>query len=493
MPIATVHSRAQSGISSPPVDIEVHLGGGLPSFSVVGLPETAVKESKDRVRAALQNAGFEMPARRIICNLTPADLPKDGGRFDLGIALGIIIASKQLGDTQLDGVEFAAELSLSGELRPVSGILPTAIAAREAGRCLVVAPANAREAALVDGVSILPANHLLDVCAHLNGSRPLTLAEVVDVAQGSGDRGLCLSEVRGQHQAKRALEIAASGGHSMLMMGPPGTGKTMLANRLAGLLPPLSEDEALEAAAIASISHTGFDPTSWRQRQFRSPHHTASGVALVGGGSPPRPGEISLAHKGVLFLDELPEFQRRTLEVLREPMESGRITISRAARQAEFPADFQLVAAMNPCPRGDDCTPEETRRYRQRLSEPFMDRIDIHLLVPRLPRDELVSHEHTETSATIRRRVVDCRQRQLDRRGKINAELSPREIEQDCQIGQSAEKLLSLAADKMNLSARSFHRVLRLSRTIADMASVERIEQMHISEALAYRSFDREI
>lgn len=347
MSLAITYSRAPLGVNAELVTVEVHLANGLPGLSIVGLPETAVKESKDRVRGALLNGNFEFPARRIIINLAPADLPKDGSRYDLPIALGLLAASGQVERQALRHYEFAGELALSGELRPISGALPTALAARHGGRALIVPAQNADEAAIVTGTRVYGARHLLDVCAHLNGRQPLDRHNTTQ-AEPSDTEAMDLDEVHGQHHAKRALEIAAAGGHNLLLIGPPGTGKSMLASRLPGILPPMSDDEALECAAVYSISHQGFDPGRWRRRPFRTPHHTASGVALVGGGSSPRPGEVSLAHHGVIFLDELPEFDRRVLEVLREPLESGRITISRAARQAEFPARFQLIAAMNP-------------------------------------------------------------------------------------------------------------------------------------------------
>ncbi|MGD8690170.1 MAG: YifB family Mg chelatase-like AAA ATPase, partial [Gammaproteobacteria bacterium] len=391
MALSRVLSRAQAGIEAPAVTVEVHLSNGLPSLSIVGLPEAAVREAKDRVRSALINSRFDFPARRITVNLAPADLPKEGGRFDLPIALGILAASGQIPDDPLERHEFVGELSLSGELRPVRGALPAAVKVRDAGRALLVAADNADEAALVSGARVHGAEHLLEVCAHLNGDTRLGLHEPTikgGAAPAAGD----LRDVRGQHQARRALEIAAAGGHSLLFIGPPGTGKSMLASRLPGVLPPMTEEEALEAAAVASVSG-GFDPARWGQRPFRSPHHTASGVALVGGGTHPRPGEISLAHHGVMFLDELPEFDRKVLEVLREPLESGEITISRAARQASYPARFQLIAAMNPCPcgyLGDPggrcrCTEDQVWRYRSRISGPLLDRLDLHVEVPRPP------------------------------------------------------------------------------------------------------------
>jgi len=500
MSLATVYSRAQSGIESPLVTVEVHLSNGLPSLSIVGLPETAVKESKDRVRGAVLNSQFKFPRRRITINLAPADLPKEGGRFDLPIALGILAASRQLPTDTLSQYEFVGELALSGALRPLRGVLPAAIAARDAGRILVVPQENAAEASLVDGVEVLAAEHLLEVCAHLNTIK--LLSPVPQQARVNGEFSLDdLDEVRGQHHAKRALEVAAAGGHSLLMIGPPGTGKTMLASRLPGILPTMNEDEALEAAALASISERGFSVEQWRQRPFRTPHHTASGVALVGGGSNPRPGEISLADHGVLFLDELPEFDRRVLEVLREPLESGRITISRAARQAEFPARFQLVAAMNPCPCGYlghsngrcHCTAEQVQRYRAKISGPLLDRIDMHVEVPSVPQAVLrvTPGEVGENSAAVRQRVEVARGRQTARSGQANATLKNRDVQQHCRINDADSHLLEQAIDRLGLSARAYHRILKVARTVADLAGEKDIATPHLTEAIAYRRLDR--
>ena len=502
MSLSVVFSRAQVGIAAPLVTVETHLSNGLPGLSIVGLPEAAVKESKDRVRSALLNAQFDFPIRRITINLAPADLPKEGGRFDLPIALGILSASGQIPQQALSDYEFLGELALNGELRGVRGVLPAMMRACEVGRHAIVPLANVEEAALVQGITVFPARHLLDVCAHLQGSRALSphaRAPLQCAAAEEPD----LSEVRGQHHARRALEISAAGGHSLLMIGPPGTGKTMLASRLPGILPPMAQGEALETAAIQSVSSQGFQVAQWGKRPFRAPHHTASGVAMVGGGSDPRPGEVSLAHHGVLFLDELPEFDRRVLEVLREPLESGRIVISRAARQAEFPARFQLIAAMNPCPcgyLGDPsgrcrCTAEQVQRYRMRLSGPLLDRIDMHIEVPRLPREALLAQgsQTCETSAQVRERVAAAHARQLERCGRSNAQLGNRQIEKVCRLSTDDQRLLEQAIERLTLSARAYHRILKVARTIADLDAADMIRTPHITEAISYRRLDRVI
>ena len=498
MSLAIVHSRAQDGVTAPAVTVEVHLSGGLPGTAIVGLPETAVKEARDRVRVAILNAKLDYPARRVTVNLAPADLPKDGGRFDLPIALGIVAANGGLPRAALAGHEFVGELALSGELRPVQGVLPAVLQAARAGRRVIVPRGNGAEAALAAGADVRVADSLLDVCAHLAGRGELAVADVSTTAAAAEAEPLDLADVRGQPAARRALEIAAAGSHNLLFCGVPGTGKTMLASRLPGILPPLEEHEALELAAIRSVAGHDNDVRAWKKRAFRHPHHTASAAALVGGGSIPRPGEISLAHHGVLFLDELPEFNRHVLEVLREPLESGRIAISRAARQVEFPARFQLVAAMNPCPcgyAGDAvarcrCTPDGIARYRSRLSGPLLDRIDLTLDVPRIPHTDLRGANGGETSAIVRERVVAARSRQLDRAGKPNAWLANREVERDCVLRQRDQDLLDRAVERLGLSARAYHRILRVARTIADLAGAACIETPHVTEAVQYRRFD---
>ncbi|MBL36838.1 MAG: ATP-dependent protease [Xanthomonadales bacterium] len=494
MNLAIVHTRAQLGVSAPPVRVEVHLAGGLPSFNIVGLPDSAVRESRDRVRAAIANSGFNPPGRRITVSLAPADLPKDGGRFDLPIALGILVASNQLKTDVLKDYEFLGELSLAGEVQGVSGCLPAILHARDAGRCLVLPRANAPEAGLVSNTDCRLADDLAGVCAALAGRSELDIPARVQ-ARGVSDLP-DMQDVRGQARARRALEIAAAGGHNLLMIGPPGTGKTLLASRLPGILPMLAEDEALETAAIGSVCGKALEPERWRERPFRAPHHTASGVALVGGGTRPRPGEISLAHNGVLFLDELPEFDRKVLEVLREPLESGRIVISRAALQAEYPARFQLIAAMNPCPcgyAGDEsgrchCSPDQIHRYRSKVSGPLLDRIDLHVEVP---RQKFGQYPAGEASKEVRARVASARSLQLER-SALNARLDVAGVREHCRLDAAGEKLLETACERLNLSARAHQRIIKVARTIADLDGAGKITNAHLGEAIGYRQLDRQ-
>ena len=508
MSLALVQSRALLGLAAPPVTVEVHLANGLPSFTLVGLADVEVKEARERVRSALQNAGLEFPHnKRITVNLAPADLPKDSGRFDLPIALGILAASGQIDAARLAGWEFAGELSLSGELRPVRGALATSLALQtqqEQAR-LVLPPGSAEEAALVPGAAVWRARHLLDVVRPFAPADPAASPDAEPGEDGGwtrlapqAPRGAAsypdLADVKGQAAAKRALEIAAAGGHSLLMAGPPGAGKSMLAQRFAGLLPDMEVQEALESAAVASLAGR-FALDHWGRRPTCQPHHTASAVALVGGGSPPRPGEISLAHQGVLFLDELPEFARAALEALREPLETGRITIARAAQRAEFPARFQLIAAMNPCPcgfagarqRACRCTPEQIARYQGRLSGPLLDRIDLHVEVPALAPQELLGAPPGEASAAVRARVAQARARALQRQGRSNQGLQGQEIDAHAQLEPAAAQFLQTAAARLAWSARATHRALKVARTIADLADSSATQVAHVAEAMQYR------
>jgi magnesium chelatase family protein len=545
MSLSIVYTRANLGVAAPLVTIEVHLSNGLPAFNLVGLPETTVKESRDRVRSAIINSEFEFPAKRITVNMAPADLPKGGSRFDLAIAIGIIAASEQLKRVDLSQYEFVGELALSGNLRPIQGALPMAFAASKSNRQLVLPKSNGDEASLVSAAQIIAANSLTEVYLHLCNKRKIS-AHVTQKVKSTASTYGDMSDIIEQQHAKRALEIAAAGAHNILFYGPAGTGKSMLANRLLSIMPELDEESALTSASIRSISGDKICPSTWRNRAFRQPHHTSSAIALVGGGSYPKPGEISLAHKGVLFLDELPEFGRHILDVLREPMETGVINISRAAQKVVYPADFQLVCAMNPSPTGDiddqRANPDQVLRYLNRISGPFLDRIDLQVNVPRIDLSKALKIKHQrkspdrggeknigsnvhplkvtsdsdspigiesstigrfqiksaeiespeiESSATVKRRVISAQERQFKRQGKLNKSLSGKEIEQYCSLSETESLFLSKAMQSMNLSMRAYHRTMRVARTIADLECVERVNQQHLAEALSFRSFDR--
>ncbi|MHA7840863.1 MAG: YifB family Mg chelatase-like AAA ATPase [Gammaproteobacteria bacterium] len=493
--LAVVYSRGQQGLQSPLVTIETHLTGGLPKMCIVGLPEKAVQESKDRIRSAFLSSGLHFPQERVTINLAPADLPKEGGRFDLPIAIGILASSAQIPMEALNQYEFAGELALTGALRPIRGALPFSLATAKAKRQLFLPQANIKEAALASTLPLFSATHLLDVCAHLQGKKIITPYEHSLIPQAptyTED----ISDVKGQLHAKRALEIAAAGFHSLLLVGPPGTGKSLLASTLPTILPPMEESLALESAVLLSLAKK-FKYTQWKQTPFRSPHHSASSAALVGGGNPPKPGEVSLAHGGVLYLDELPEFQRSVLESLREPLENRYIHIARANNHITFPANFQLIAAMNPCPCGHgltykrcQCAPDVVQKYRARVSGPLLDRIDIRVHMPQLPPEYFINdaYETTEKSEPVRMRVIKARKKQYDRQKKCNGLLSGKEVESVAQLDKKASLLLKDAFIKMELSPRSYHRIKKVARTIADLADVKAINEEHVAEALTLKT-----
>ncbi len=492
MSFAKIYTRGLLGLHAPLIEVEVHVSQGLPSLTIVGLAEAAVRESKDRVRSAIINSGFQFPTKRLTINLAPADLPKDGSRLDLPIALGILIASGQLPENVTDQLEFIGELALDGQLRPISGILSIAIACQQSGHQLILPEQNAQDASQLPNFEVFAAHHLKDVCEHLSKQHPLPQYQA-NTTNPIDQYKFDLADVKGQLRPRRALEIAAAGGHSLLFKGPPGTGKTLLASRLASILPPLDMQENLEVASIYSVANSSHP---FGQRPFRAPHHTASAIALVGGGSHPKPGEITLAHLGVLFLDELPEFDRKVLEVLRQPLESKEIVISRASRQITFPANFQLIAAMNPCPCGYafnqdircQCSADAIKRYQNRISGPLLDRIDLHIDVPPLQAHELQDTSPVENSQTVRQRVIQAYEQQIQRQQCLNHALTPQQLEQFASLDAQAQKIMEIAQQRLNLSARAYHRVLRVARSIADLSQHADIQSQHLTEALSYRT-----